>query len=619
MTTSTTKDRQPPALLQQPAKIVKRRQGIDNTTRLQICQFVVSQTTPPSTKIVREWAESTFGRTFPQSTISTLLRNNGLQIKQAGGRGRRCREDSLNNLKKTNLKMISERTAVSAKTNILVCQLKLLADGRCRGRVSDHADIELLFLEETYLMLKRKQSLNKDEDISSNSNSETISVAWFSQLARFLFEQHNGELPKNISQFLNQIYDKYYLMNMVYQHLSDQITYDEMIQKLARVYPELSNGSSSSSDSTSSSSSPSTSNSCSTSGKTCNSGDNNCLDNSWKTDPTLTPPAIGSPTLFSSSSYFPATPPPDDYFSLAHVCNNPGNNENYHLQHHDNSENENENESDNKNCQDEDDGADYYDADEENDFGDEFIFNFTSPQDHQDQVRSEQRPYENPQLVPQISPSSRQNSSPGSPSNNNVDRFLDHSPLSPSSPSLSYYLSTAAAAANPINPINTNTRTSRINSEDDRNYSCAPSSTTMTSCHIPVSQHEQWDPITVFEHDNLHTNLSSSSLLSPAAAISSTITADDVNNNNNHNTTTSSDDNGAAKLNILSDTSSDTSSVIPTLLPTDPSLYTLFNGSSGCYYQHQHQQHQHDTTELSELLDLDLDYTLLLCENAFEF
>lgn len=206
-----------------PNKVIKKRQGIDNVTRLQICQFVASQAVPPSTKIVRDWAEATFGRKFPQSTLSTLLRSNGLQIKQAGGRGRRCRTD-------VQISTNPDRNLRSTRTNVLISHLKLLADGRCRGRSSEHPEIELSFLEEAYLMLQRSS------DPHSGCN---ISISWFHQLARDLFHRHNEPLPKNISQFLNQIYDKYYLINMVYQHLFLNLPYDKMLEKLAIMYPDL--------------------------------------------------------------------------------------------------------------------------------------------------------------------------------------------------------------------------------------------------------------------------------------------------------------------------------------------------------------------------------------------
>lgn len=203
-------------------KIVKKRQGIDNITRLQICHFVATRPTPPSTKVVREWAESTFNRKFPQSTLSTLLRSNGLQIKQAGGRGRRCRP------KEDDTEISSQNPKAeqkSAKTNLLLSHLKLLADGRCRGRSSDHPEIELAFLEETYLMLKHRK--------------KRITISWFHQLARQLFKEKNEPLPKNISQFLNQIYDKYFLINVVHKHLFAQLPYESMLTKLSVMFPDL--------------------------------------------------------------------------------------------------------------------------------------------------------------------------------------------------------------------------------------------------------------------------------------------------------------------------------------------------------------------------------------------
>lgn len=206
----------------------KKRQGIDNITRLKICQFVASQRVPPSTKIVREWAEATFGRHFPQSTLSTLLRSNGLQIKQAGGRGRRCRTDRTPSVLAT---ADANKQARSARTNVLISHLKLLADGRCRGRSSDHPEIELAILEEAYLRLQR--------ETVTRASGCTLSVAWFHALTRSLFAQHREPLPKNISQFLNQIYDKYFLINLVYKHLTDDLTYVEMRTKLGLMYPGL--------------------------------------------------------------------------------------------------------------------------------------------------------------------------------------------------------------------------------------------------------------------------------------------------------------------------------------------------------------------------------------------
>lgn len=204
----------------------RQRQGIDNITRVQICEFVRSQKSPPSTKLIRDWAESTFNRSFPQSTISTLLRNNGLQIKRAGGRGRRC----IKNTPLTTTSYNSDQQVQSVRTNVLVGQLKLLADGRCRGRSSEYPEIELLVLEETYLMLKYQQYQAKPD----------ISIAWFHQIARHLFKKHNnGKIPKHISQFLNQILDKYYLLNTVFQYLCYHVSYQVMMAKLIQVYPDL--------------------------------------------------------------------------------------------------------------------------------------------------------------------------------------------------------------------------------------------------------------------------------------------------------------------------------------------------------------------------------------------
>lgn len=246
------------------AKLIKRRQGIDNMTRLQICQFVASQTTPPTTKLIRDWAEKTFGRTFPQSTISTLLRSNGLQIKQNGGRGRKCRKDAL--VARSNRQQ--DRQLISTRTGVLLCQLKLLADGRCRGRSSDHPEVEIMMLEETYLLLRRSYLLNREEEIS---------VACLHDVSRDLFEKNrNAQLPKNISQFLNQIYDKYFLMNVIFQFLFNGLKYHDMFAKLQSVYPEI-----------------------------CSTNNNNNYNNSVPNSNAPSPGALYSPAI-------PATPPREE-------------------------------------------------------------------------------------------------------------------------------------------------------------------------------------------------------------------------------------------------------------------------------------------------------------------
>lgn len=215
------------------ARAVKRRQGIDNITRLKICQFVASQSPPPSTKELRQWALTTFGRSFPQSTLSTLLRSNGLQIKQAGGRGRKCRPDS--HTLKTDKRRRPSLDQVSTRTNLFISQLKMLADSRFRGRSSDYPEIELMFLEEAYLKMK-------DSILSPEYISNTL-LPWFQKLAKCLFSDHTvsikSEFPKNISQFLNQMYDKYYLTNTIYQYFESNLEYDLMAEKLAGVFPEL--------------------------------------------------------------------------------------------------------------------------------------------------------------------------------------------------------------------------------------------------------------------------------------------------------------------------------------------------------------------------------------------
>jgi hypothetical protein len=214
-------------------RIIKRRQGIDNITRLKICQFVASQSPPPSTKELRQWALATFGRSFPQSTLSTLLRNNGLQIKQAGGRGRKCRPDS--HTLQTGKRCRPSLDQVSTRTNLFISQLKMLADSRFRGRSSDYPEIELMFLEETYLKMK-------DNILSPEYIANTL-LPWFQKLAKRLFSDHTAsiksEFPKNISQFLNQMYDKYYLTNTIYQYFELNLEYNLMSEKLTGVFPEL--------------------------------------------------------------------------------------------------------------------------------------------------------------------------------------------------------------------------------------------------------------------------------------------------------------------------------------------------------------------------------------------
>lgn len=123
-----------------------------------------------------------------------------------------------------------DRKIKSARTGVLFSQLKLLADGRCRGSLSDYTDIEVKMLEETYLMLHRAY-INKDEEV--------ISFEWFQETARVLFSKEVTQFSKNVTQFLNQIYGKYFLMNAVFKYLSDEIDFSAMYELLLRVFPDI--------------------------------------------------------------------------------------------------------------------------------------------------------------------------------------------------------------------------------------------------------------------------------------------------------------------------------------------------------------------------------------------
>lgn len=266
-----------------PAKCT--RLTIPEVIKEQICSFVLESTqsgTPISGKAIQAWAKLKFGYNFPQSTISTLLSSRGITIKRNGCRGRppiakpaalavgasaaaggvvQGQAPHMSNsqpsytldysgsphglkgqgqLNRSQRSFYDNRSARSARTGLLLCDLQRLADFRLRSSSSEYPDVEIAILEDVYNLLRIGEF--------------RITTAWLFAQAQALFYQHQQQnqhklspssttsitSSKYVNQFLCQLYNKYYLTNTIAEHLVyHKITYEQLIQKLSIKFPAL--------------------------------------------------------------------------------------------------------------------------------------------------------------------------------------------------------------------------------------------------------------------------------------------------------------------------------------------------------------------------------------------
>lgn len=182
--------------------------------KLQICEFV--RTNSPSTEEVLRFAQGLTGRRLRQSTVSSMLRKNNLQIQKGGGRGRRVKED---------IKISPQDSAMSSVAHIEIRALTLLKEGNCRNRPSKNVDLEVKMLEQIYHVLSSGQRL--------------ITVEYLQKTVAKFCSTGLHERP-DIPRFLRDLKNKYYLADKVYLYLNKKLSYAQTLDSLASVYPHLS-------------------------------------------------------------------------------------------------------------------------------------------------------------------------------------------------------------------------------------------------------------------------------------------------------------------------------------------------------------------------------------------
>lgn len=191
-----------------------QRMKFESVHKLQICEFVHNNA--PSTEEVLRFAEKVTGRRLRQSTVSSMLRKNNLQIQKGGGRGRRVKDT---------IKVSPLDSNVSSLAHIPMRALTLLREGNCRNRPSKNVDLEIRMLEQIYHILSSGQRLITVEHLQKT-------VAGL--CCTGLYDQ------PDIPRFLRDLKNKYFLADKVYLYFNDKMTYAQMLDSLANVYPHLS-------------------------------------------------------------------------------------------------------------------------------------------------------------------------------------------------------------------------------------------------------------------------------------------------------------------------------------------------------------------------------------------
>lgn len=208
-----------------PSKSV--RKAISGSQKEQICNYARANPAA-SNQMILAWARATFNRPdFPQSTLSTVLSKNGIITQKSGSRGRPPSRRTLARSQDEGLRTEEERdlSVVSQRTGVLVKELQTLAEGRYRDRLSVYADIELRLLEDVYDMVRLGQTITQTQ-----LREKTYAL---------LLQKRATYQRKYLCQFLEGITAKYFLLDNVVRHLKGQVTYRDMLDKLATKFPAL--------------------------------------------------------------------------------------------------------------------------------------------------------------------------------------------------------------------------------------------------------------------------------------------------------------------------------------------------------------------------------------------
>lgn len=190
------------------------RQRIDPIDKLKICTFVAVNS--PTTREVQDYTYKIMGRRLQQSTISTILRVNSMQIQQAGGRGRRVTRS---------IEVNPQDQTMSTIANIPISLLSMLSPERSRNRVSKNVALEVRMLEEIYHII--------------SSGQHTITIPSLQSSIIYLCKNGDFKLPAKVPKFLRDLSEKYFLAQKVFMFLRAEVTYTEMIGSLKVVYPSL--------------------------------------------------------------------------------------------------------------------------------------------------------------------------------------------------------------------------------------------------------------------------------------------------------------------------------------------------------------------------------------------
>ena len=202
------------------------RHRIDSVAKLKICNFVMENS--PNTNQVLDFAQELLGRRLSQSTISTILRANNLQIQREGGRGRRVL--NLQALKHgsrgpNGTSFEAHDDEISDVANIPYKHLTMLTVGRSRNRGSRNSKLEVHMLEEIYLTLVNGTKIITRELLVSYVN--------------LICAKKNCVRPTNVTRFLRELCKKYFLAEKVSRFLYNEISYESMLQTLMEVFPSL--------------------------------------------------------------------------------------------------------------------------------------------------------------------------------------------------------------------------------------------------------------------------------------------------------------------------------------------------------------------------------------------
>ena len=218
------------------------RTAISGSQKEEICNYARTHPQASNTMILA-WARARFRPNFPQSTLSTVLSKNGIITRKSGSRGRPPSRNTLVRLENNTIKQDrrpsdlqfdkdSGYPIVSSRTGILIKDLLTLVGDRCRERLSVYRNVEIQLLEDIYNVLRLAQSRITYEYIRERT-------------FQLLLQTRPNYQRKYLCQFLDCLSAKYFLINVVVQHLRPPagveypMTYQQMLDKLGTKFPGL--------------------------------------------------------------------------------------------------------------------------------------------------------------------------------------------------------------------------------------------------------------------------------------------------------------------------------------------------------------------------------------------